>query len=282
LRANKPPVDHHYVPKHIIRNFSQPSGQVFWRSKVKPQIRLVWPEDIFFKKFGNSFIDRSGNRNSDLELRLSTIDYEFSKIQHQINDAINQKTKFDISLQQRNIISIYIYVLWKRNPTIRNWFHDKFHGEFQSEEFSKEIAEKLNDAQFSEFQAFFNQQWIASTLGTVIVEDTLRVSQRITEALNLKKISCVTPKNNKSFILGSNPLVWLRGIFSEGIGDPESELWMPISPKVCLLFHKPSLDTNLKYLENDQVRFLNLLQWKQSDSAVACSSELLRSIATSR
>jgi hypothetical protein len=255
---------------------------VFWASKTEKEPRLVSPDSIFFKKHGNSFLDEKGILNSDLELRLSRADYEFSKIQHQIIRALKSGSKIDVTIHQRNIISLFIYVMWKRNPIIRAWFKVKFQNEFQPAEFAKDFTKKLNDVQLGEFASFFHNDWIQSTLGQAVIEDTLRISRKIIDALNLKTISCVTPKNDKTFIIGNNPLVWLKGLISEGVGDPESELWMPISPKCCLLLHKPSLNSNLKFLENEQVRFLNLLQWKQSESAVACSRELLRSIATSR
>lgn len=90
-------------------------------------------------------------------------------------------------------------------------------------------------------------------------------------------------RSNKSFIIGSRPVVKLTVAGRSDLDDPSVEMWLPIASDVAVGVGLGDGGTSLYLLSDDRpIRMLNIAIARQSNVIAAKSAELVRSVANRR
>jgi hypothetical protein len=184
---------------------------------------------------------------------------------------------------ERALLAEFAITLFKRSPSTRS--------RHATSEFAKaKIENSLNFLVESgvklspELIALTNQSdWLEKARKQAEVRATLMHSSELIHAISQKGLIFAVPANDKkSFILGSIPFLRLKGITSEGIADPTSELWLPFSPHTALVWFGKDDKNSLLSINDAQLRYVNKHMWQQSSGAISASDQLLVSIANSK
>lgn len=280
------PVKHHFVPQLLLRRFDRGDGRVYLLRKNdrQKQPRAHLPDEVFFENNSNTYVEPCGTKNYSVETALAQLESDFGPIVQQICTSVELGRAPEIEQKSLRVVREFLLTLFKRSPVVRNRYAT---GEFINSHVDgtiREIVESGHVLPNSLVDKVTSAQWKKDALKHASVRATLLHADGVAMgALASKGLWIARPSNSsKSFILGSVPFLQMKGTHTDGIGDPSSEFWLPLSPTVAITpFGHPN-DVRLVELPDNAVRQLNLGIWHQSYAAVARSPELLVSIAKAR
>lgn len=102
------------------------------------------------------------------------------------------------------------------------------------------------------------------------------------EILQNMSISYVMPINsNKSFVIGSLPIVKLTPFDSSALNDKRCEVLFPISKDICIYLNNYQKEGTFG-IDSNFVRKINLSSWKQSREIASHSDVLIKSIINNK
>ena len=269
----------------LIKNFAAQGQMVFYLKKplCRCQAKLVYPAQIFYELDSNAYSSADGIKRTEIEDQLSCIESKTDKILQKIIRSVHENRIPQLSHVEKLQLAEFSLTLFKRSPTIRATYATREAASEMLQEFISDL-EYMGIRLSKELQArFATPIWQHSALKQASVKATLLHQDKLLQDFSKKAILYSRPRNSKkSFVLGSLPVVRLRGEAHEGIADRLSEYWLPISPKLALAWYGVSESDSFLELEDRQMRYLNLVAWRQSTGAVSSSVELLKSLSLAR
>ena len=279
------PKRHHFVPDFLIRNFCVQENKAFWlRKNANLQTPSLMASDkVFVERHSNTFEASDGTKAYTVERQLGTLEGPTKLIFDQIKSSASLEKLPGLNLAQRGTLGEFVLTLYKRSPTIRK----KYSSLHLVQEIVAESFLELDDRGMTiddeMRKRLSSEDWAKRTGKEITVKATLAHGDIALPLLAAKGIYVAQPQSpKKSFILGSFPLLMLKGELSNGIKDALSECWLPISPTVALCLYGSANNEELRRLSDEHMRYLNRLIWLQSESAIANSPQLLKSLAFDR
>lgn len=275
---------HHYVPQCLIRNFCDESGRV-WFSERDERGLYKCPEQrntksVFYENYYYS-----------IEVRGRPSDYIEKSYYQKIDDRLailigrvldcERRGCIDLLRGEVRELSWIVYALLVRNPN--------FIAKFVECEIStgREIVERaLRHSNLEENQRFFAEKLLSSRQELKKLGRTARVSAQVSppsevapylDALSAKIVRC---SGRHSFIISDFPVYRIGNGGANGLRNINSEMWLPISPKVALVLLNESVSAvpDFNVLDRDRVREINVFAVRNSAGVASHSRQLISSL----
>lgn len=230
------PKKHHFVPQMLLRRFCDDSGKLWHYNKKAPHIGITssTPKKLFYEKHLYT-LNEDGIRDTSLESYFSKIEGQTNTIIEKICAAARAKSLPDLTVQEKKVWDLSLYFQWKRTP-------DFISSRTSCADFEESLAEAV--AEFEQHIRPLTNKERERTLSEV-GKERLRKNvhvkvigdpgAEVQTVLNNMGIGvAVIRKINKSFVIGSRPVVKLTPPGETRLGQPNVEVWLPIAADVAV------------------------------------------------
>jgi hypothetical protein len=275
------PKRHHFVPKVLLKRFTDNDGWLHSFNKLDPTpaIRKSRPENLFVQKHYYSEVDADGARDVEMEQWLAGLEADIDPILDRMVCAIEKGSTPSLSSAEKNVWIRFFITQWRRVPDL----HDETRADFAAREFDG-VIERVK-ARFPDRNDEINSLESDEQKARIIRNAYIRMLQlppsepeRILSARGVVFLS--THRTNKSFIIGSRPVIQMNFTQGKTLADHSSEMWLPISSKVAVgVGHQWEREKLLHLRDSWSVRHLNSSIAAKSNSFASCSEKLTASIA---
>lgn len=278
---------HHFVPKTLQRPFCS-RGDTIWYSE-KSSEKFLAPEprniDSTFKERNRNTIQMNGGSSDIVETGFyGRLDDFLGKFIETALASLTTGTAPKLEHEETRKVKISIYDIVKRSPDFFPLADDLTIGKYIIEEIAKDLeAEGFLDEAENERKALADKAKITKIGRDFRVRSTVSTSDnfpKISSFLNNLHLSWATSKSRNSFILSSLVCLPANGNTFQPLTNSNNEIWMPISPKNCLILsHNPSEAVpKISELAPDQIRRANEYAARNSRQIASHSKKLLCSL----
>jgi len=271
--AKNLPEKHHYVPKFSTKYFADSNGMVFYRERGR-NIEHRNYKSPFYKRHYYTSRDADNKKDISAEYKFQKVENEVSRIIKKICTCCANGSYPKLTPGEKQAWDMFLFLQLQRTP-------DAFE-QLVKEESLTEIIEDCFEQWMADDPS--NKVKILTHYTSENIErskNTIRIGvQSMVGPISLKLFSklelsfWILTDENRSFVLGSNPVVRGSVYSSYGWGT-----WIPISPKVAVPHTRQR--TSGELLQNNSVadvRQLNMAIIKQSSAVVSNSKRLLKSL----
>lgn len=257
-----------------------------WRAKRSDDGRF---RQVELKPIKKSFVIRDYNtilvddRRSDLIERdyYGPIDDFLGAIIPEVVDILDQKAvPIPPKTTLTGLAKATLY-LARRTPDFNKDHCDLALGRKFITSVIDELLGDHNNAEIKKLKAELDDEALLTARGRHIrVRGTIHISDELLKAMNEFDLKFVVCPANHSFVLSSKMALFLGNGGPNGLRNPMSEIWVPISPKYALVFLK---DPNgklqrINHIDRQMVRKINEYAVSQSFEVASHSEKLLRSL----
>lgn len=281
---SKLPAKHHYVPEFLIWNFEAPNGRVYFYDKDRPKkgIEERNPGNILYQKHIYTRTHSNGSKDVQQELDYAKLEHAVAPVVVHIVESARSGKLPNLTIEQKGLWDAFLYEQWRRVPDL----HDAlFTPELYDNITRRTIAdlERLRPLRPDERELINDPKFTRMMLHNARVNLLGSRSANVMQVLGSRAIAIVRlTKPNKSFVLGSRPVVKLTTSSNTHLSHPEVEFWLPIAPDVLAGIGRHDGEELLLPASDDFVRGFNLSVFKHSTKVVARSKQLLESILAAR
>lgn len=277
---------HHYVPQGLLKHFCFEDRSIWYTKRDENGAFLP----IERRNISSTFQRRNyysiihNRMPSDLAEKkiYGRIDDSVAKFVdtiHQVLDANETPVLSDNDLQG---LRKFIPLLVKRTPDFMKYPADEEIGEKHIQSLI-ETMEKSGDP-FNELDSFksrMSEPGAVRLFGANLrVRAQLASSPKISDAMSDFSVRWGIIDGKHSFVISGKMLLLIGNGGSNGIGNPNVELWLPISPKRCLiLLRDPTNRIPLvSYASEKMTREINEYAVENSTEVASHSEKLLASL----
>lgn len=279
--------DHHYIPQAVQKAFAvEGTQQNIWFSKRdsrsglfrKPQLRNV--ESTFFER--NLYTITVDDKRSDIIERkyYGAIDDFLGKLLPEVLSALNRGYVPTLGDETERHLRLVVMEMLKRTP-------HAFEGVDMDEQIERMFLSMNSDNIPQELIAelkkeFSDPRQRESFIKEIAAKGRTGPNPKIAGELDNFTIKWAATDGKHAFILSS------RYCYMVGSGDVPAlsrervEVWMPISPRYCLVMLRKSVRgvADVTMIDSDKVRNFNLHAARTSTSIGSHSRKLVESIAS--
>jgi len=230
------PKKHHYVPQMLLRRFCDDANRLWYYTKKAPHLGIVSgaTETIFYE---NHFytLNEGGVRDASLETYFSQLESEANSVIEKISTAAHAGKSPSLTVEEKRVWDQFLYYQWRRTP-------DSVSSTVNDAEFEEMLAESVGEFE-QQFRPITDKERedILSEAGKKRLRKNAHVkaigapSAGVQAALsNLGLVIAVIRKPNKSFVIGSKPVVKLTPPGETRLGHPGVEVWLPVAADVAV------------------------------------------------
>jgi hypothetical protein len=277
---------HHYVPQGLQRQFLDQDSQI-WYAERNEIGKFGRPEKrntkSTFKQRDYYTVFEEGKQTDRVETQFyGVLDNWLSNFLTDIHSLLDQGK--DIKVEDDSLINIrrVVYHLLVRTPEFAKSYDDYQIGK----EFLEDIVREAKERGFAKDDIVSFEQELADRNHVVRQGRTIRVkgqispSDNVFETLDKLVVRFADIRGKQSFILSSRSVYRIGNGGSNGLNNPNAEIWLPISPKRALVLLR---DDNgwiplVIVVDRDQVRQINEYGVRNSEKIASHSEPLLRSL----
>lgn len=279
------PKRHHYVPQMILSGFTDPDGWLYWcrHREDAGTVRRARPAELFHKNHLYSTLSESGIKDTTMEGALAVLESEAVGVVRAILGPARAGIIPILSPEQKRLWYLFFLMQWRRTPETQH----SSTSDTEALRMVEEIIDELRAVaphRLAEIEKLATPEAKARIVRNVRVQTLVQFSVEMMAVLERRGIAVLRiTKPNKSFIIGSRPVVKLTTPGRTDLNDTAVEMWLPIASDIAVGVGQGDGDISLHIAESGEpVRQLNLSIAKQSETIAAGSAALVRSIATSR
>lgn len=276
------PKRHHYVPRRLLRNFTDDRGWLHWAEVGGTgEVRRARPDTLFHANHLYSTVDAEGVKDPQVELILQKLEGKARPILSQLVDAARADRLPDLSEAECRIWYSYFATQWRRTPDTRASVASETSVSAMLEDIIADIKLRF-PGRVDEIEALYSPELKARTVrnawATTLPQEGGAV-EAVLAARDILTLRIRVP--NKAFVIGSRPVVKITPQGHKDLRDPLCEMWLPIASDVVVGVGRGA--TELMYLDDPKpIRQLNLSIAEQSGAIAAHSAALVRSLARAR
>jgi len=267
----------------LLNGFTDADGWLHWCRLDQPDIvvRPARPLELFQKKHLYSIITAGGGKDPSIEIGLSKLETDTVPVLQQIADSARANQVPELSDYQKSIWYQFFSMQWRRTPETQ-----------QISASDEDIAAMFDDSvqnlrkvfpeRTAEIDALDTPAGRERTIRNVRAQSLTRFSESVIGVLQRRGITILRiRKPNKSFIVGSRPVVKLTVAGQSDLTNPIVEMWLPIASDIAVGVGNGTGATSLLFLDDERpIRQLNLAIAQQSRIIAARSPQLVTSIAS--
>ncbi len=277
------PKRHHFVPKVLLKRFTDDEGWLHSYNKLDSEktVRKARPDSIFVRSHYYSELETDGSRDATMENWLSKLEDSVSPVLDKVIEAVAHNRLPNLKAAEKHIWTRFFLTQWRRVPDL----HDQTKDDFASQWFDgiiDSIKEEFpnRDSEINSLRTEEQKYRMIRNAYIRMLEIPPSEPERVINERGIVLLSICN--KNKSFIIGSRPVIQMN--FSQGrtLADYRSEMWLPISSKVAIGVGNPWEREKLLHLNDARtVRYLNTSIARSSTSFASCCGKLTASIAKS-
>lgn len=267
----------------LLRRFCDNAGRLWYYNKKAPHIGVAsgTPQALFYE---NHFytLNEGGVRDTSLESYFSQLEGEANTVIEKICTAARAGRQPGLTVSEKRVWDLFFYFQWKRTP-------DSISSTMSYAEFEKSLGESV--AEFEQrFRPLTDEERgrILSEAGKKRLRENARVKAIgdpgavVQTVLNNMGIGiAVLRKPNKSFVIGSKPVVKLTPPGETRLGQPGVEVWLPIAADVAVCVLPERGKEIVKTLDDDRwLRGFNAAILRDSTLIAGRSEVLIKSLAS--
>ncbi|MGV2103420.1 DUF4238 domain-containing protein [Rhizobium sp. 21-4511-3d] len=232
--------NHHYVPQVLQRRFAV-SKQEIWHSRrgedglfEAPKLRLI---DKTFKLRNYYTVEVDGVSSDVVERRFyGPIDDYLGKVLPEVFESFDRGVVPTFSGRALTSLQRVVLEMTKRTPDFVAAYVDETKGrEFVEELLADTSGELLDEDRVVLQKELGNAARLREYGRQIRVTATVRESDDVHEALVPFQARWVMSRGTHSYILTSRMAMRIGNGGHNGLANPDAEIWMPVSPKVCLV-----------------------------------------------
>ena len=262
-------VRQHFVPRMLLRNFTDAKGRLFSFDKNLPKkgVRISSLKTFCAENDIYTVYDEHGNRDVSAEKDFAVLEGKTAKIIKKIIKAARDGKPPGLTLPEKSTLNLFLLCQCSRvpdwnDPILNRRFEDTFNENSEILEMSRQEIDR------------FKQDVRARSLARYIKNP----SEKILSILENKGLTiAVAATGNESFVIGSNPVIAdRRGYYMFGRIRKD---WLPIAHDVAIALSFPRGVENLVKFEDAHIRSFNEAVFTQSTTTAGNSRELVERVA---
>lgn len=267
------PKHHHFIPKMLLRNFTDKNGFLYFYNKRfnGKQVRKTTPEKFGLENNLYTEYDEQGNKDNSAEKLFADLEGETAPIFKKIIIAARNGKKPELTSSEKKTLDHYIYCQWGRVPDTTDPILNRDLKENDSR------YELIRDMTPEEREQFEKELRVKS-----LTRGVSEPNERILRILGDKGLAVlVLRKPKKSFVIGTNPV--LRIPIDLHLADPKAESWLPIAYDVAITpYFSHGTEKLLESIEDLDIRGFNETILRQSSAIAGRSEKLISSLINKR
>ncbi|MBB2749779.1 UNVERIFIED_ORG: hypothetical protein GGI57_000445 [Rhizobium aethiopicum] len=279
------PKKHHFVPQMLLRRFCDHGGKLWYYTKKAQHLGVASgaPQALFYEKHFYT-LDEGGVRDTSLESYFSELEGAANNVIEKICSSARAGRPPGLTVSEKRAWDLFFYFQWKRTP-------DSISSTMSRAEFEKSLADSV--AEFERrFRALTDEERerILSEAGKKRLRENARVKAigdpgaAVQTVLNNMGICiAVLRRPNKSFVIGSKPVVKLTPPGETRLGQPGVEVWLPIASDVAVCVIPEKRKEVVVTLDDDRwLRGFNAAILRESTLIAGRSEVLIKSLVSPR
>ena len=282
MADQKAPVRHHYVPRMLLKRFMDTDDRLWTFNKASPE-KGVLPKSIgsvFFEKHRYSVIKADGTKDVSLEHALSEIEGDADRFIEKVVATVRAGNTPHITKSDHALWMKFLRVQWLRRPgVVTDHMSPEEFDEFLDEEIAA-LTPFLHRIPPQALALVKTPEWrkrLKRNLAAQMVTQPMSDVQNTLSQMGLA--IAVLRKSNKSFVIGSHPVIRCAPPGGGKLGTPGVELWLPVARDVAISpLPEPGIVRVLDGIADADLRRLNLAIYAQSREIASSSQSLVASI----
>jgi hypothetical protein len=277
------PKRHHSVPEMLQRRFADGCGRLWFFDKDRPElgIRDTSASSLFVRNRQYTLKQSDGSRDWSLETIYSELEGEMHVLIDKVVPAVMRSGYPGLAPLERELLYRYIYEQWRRVPEV----YDKL--------ISDEAFATMHQATVAEYEKkyphrpvteeqrnkFADPGYLKAERQRARVLSLSRPSSTALAVAEKKGLYFVRTAPNRSFLIGSAPVVKLTPPGRSDQSMPDVELWLAIHPNVAIVLAGDQSKAGMMSLPAGYVRYINHAIAKQSEVFAGRDKALVASVA---
>lgn len=277
--------NHHFVPIVLQKQFAseQDAKRIWFAEKEKvfraPELKKF--EKAFYKRNYHTVLLNDGPSDIIEKKFYGQIDNFFGKFLPAVAGAIEAGQAPNLSYQSVESIRMSVFEMVKRSPEFSKKYDDLEVGKQALQEILTTLSENGKyDERDKQLKAYSNDHRLRELGRDIRNRAILPMSDQMKNALGERDIRWAVSKTKNSFILSSLLVYRIGNGGRNGLINPNSEIWMPISPKICLILLKDPFNMVplVNHLDAKKIREINEFAAQNSSQIGSHSQRLIESI----
>jgi hypothetical protein len=277
------PKRNHFVPEMVSRRFADDSGRLFFFNKQFPEkgVLATTPKNLFVVGHLYTQLESDGTKDVSVERTLAALESVADQIIKKIVTAARAGQEPNLTTDEKEIWDQFFFNQWKRVPDS----HERSFTYSEFEEFVRTSLEKfetlVRPLTAEEREKMNDPKELARIRQNARARMVAKPGGETVKMLGSKGLLvAIIARPNKSFIIGSRPVVKLNYPGRAHFADPSVEVWFPLAHDVAVT---PGLSQGTEKLaemnEDRDIRGINEAIFKQSTAIAGRSPALVASLA---
>lgn len=272
------PKDQHYIPRMLLKEFTDKEGNLSFYDKRHSDkgVRKRAPKNLFYERHLYTQVAEDGTQDASVETEfLAVLESQASPVIEKIISAARLGHPPNLSPVEKDIWLRFYYGLFSRVPDRLDVASDEVR---QIVLARIHFASQLRPLIDLERSVRDNPEIMNRLLKNGSIQN-LQMPLRPEMSEFLAKMSIVVAvieelRPDRSFIIGSNPVVKMSHPERPHLSDLDLEVWLPLASDVAV-FPSP-WESDKVILANDRnIRAINKGIFQQSTVIAGCSRELI-------
>ena len=260
----------HFVPRVLLKNFTDKDGKLYFfdRRFEEKRILKTTPDSLYQERDLYVVRDEGGNRDDSAEDRFAEFERKAALVFDRIITAVRDAKDPALSSSERETLDRYIYFQWARVPDTSGYVLGHTLKKMSLED--PEIGD-LSPEELAEFGKGVN---VESLIG-----DITEPRERILSVLRNKSLAFVViRRKNKSFVIGSRPVLQVFPDPSDSVPRTFTAMWLPLAYDVAVAYGEGEGGV-MEFTEDRELRRFNEDVFRQSQTIAGRSDKLIASLA---
>jgi hypothetical protein len=278
------PKRHHSVPEMLQRRFVDKRHRLWFYDKQRPElgVRDMSPNSLFVRNRQYTLKMSDGTHDWSLETRYSSLEGYMNLLIKRIVPQVLTGIYPGLSANERDLLDLYVYEQWRRVPEL----YDRM---ISDAEFDAMLKDSIDEYECKhrpltpdERQKFASVAYRRAERKRARVLSLSRTTGAPLAILSTKGLFFARTARNRSFILGSSPVIKLTPIGQNELDHPQVEVWLAIDPNVAIVLAADNSKGRNIVMSAEGVRYINRAIAKQSETFAGRDRALVCSIAKQR
>lgn len=275
------PKNHHYIPQMLSKRFANQEGKlfVFDKSHLGKGVQKKDPKKTFVRRQLYTQVAEDGTRNVEVETKFfAPLESDASPVLEKIVNAARRGQTPNLSPGEKDIWLRFYYGLFARVPDRLEVASDEVRQIVRTWILFVSQLRSLNDLERSVWDnpETMNRHLKNGSIQNLLMPPLEEVAGFLAETRIVVAV-IRKPKSNRSFVVGSNPVVGLSYPEGSHIADPNATVWLPLARYVAVS-PCPGEGDKVVSANDRHIRAINRSVYEQSTVIAGCSRELIESL----
>jgi hypothetical protein len=230
------PRRNHFVAEMLQKRFADDFGRLHFFHKRRPEngVRTSSFNNLFLERDLYNFIANDGSLDPALEKAFADLEGRLDHVIEKAVAAARQNKVPGFTTLERRLWDRFFILQYKRVPDVHNFAAPLHEGEARLDELFAQLLERWPDKR-DEVDALNTPEERKRLLHNAKVDALMEPSIALEQVLAQRGIAAIRiTRPNKSFIIGSNPVVRFTLPGHTNILDPRVEVWLPVSWDIAI------------------------------------------------